>query len=179
MVSDGELTVSDSEPDTVAEFSKFYAKNVARLVAFLIRAQGLRINDAADCAQETLIAALQSWETIHKPYPWCRTVASRKAKDFRGGQLESPLADPPETARSALLADAVDVEAFEEKAELARWLAHLGSDKQRLVLAMTFDDASTLEIAAELNMNPATVRSTLRNARAALRRVRDGNGEHQ
>jgi RNA polymerase sigma-70 factor (ECF subfamily) len=42
---------------------------------------------------------------------------------------------------------------------------------QRKVLAWTYDGATPEEIATELQMHPATVRSTLRHARAALRSI--------
>lgn len=68
---------------------------------------------------------------------------------------------------------------FEADHEFLRWLALLDSGKQREVLAWTYDGATPVEIAAELGMNPATVRSTLRNARAALRRLRAAGGEQE
>jgi RNA polymerase sigma-70 factor (ECF subfamily) len=64
-------------------------------------------------------------------------------------------------------------------AQFLRRLARLGSDRQRQILAWTYDGATPAEIAAELGMHPATVRSTLRNARAALRRLRAEGGEQK
>jgi RNA polymerase sigma-70 factor (ECF subfamily) len=71
------------------------------------------------------------------------------------------------------------MENFEAGHEFLRWLARLGSDRQRQILAWTYDGATPTEIAAELGMHPATVRSTLRNARAALRRLRAESGEQE
>lgn len=162
----------------LTEFSKFYLENVPRLVAFLI-CQGISLNDAADCVQETLIDALPPvWCTLEYPYAWCRRVAHWKACDLLQRRQEAPCADP-ELAGSPLLASDVDVENFEASHELLRWLAQIKSDKQRQILAWTYDGATPAEIAAELGMKPATVRSTLRNVRAALRQLRAEGGEQK
>ena len=162
----------------VTEFSKFYMENVPRLVAFLI-CEGVSVSDAADCVQETLIDALPPvWATLEYPYAWCRRVAHWKACDLVQRRREAPFADP-ELAGSPLLTPGLDVENSEASQEFLRWLARLGGDRQREVLVWTYDGATPAEIAAELNMDPATVRSTLRNARAALRRLRAEGGEQE
>jgi len=169
--------VSDQSADIV-EFSKFYMENVPRLTAFLV-CQGVSVIDAADCVQETLIAALPPvWATLEYPYAWCRRVAYRKSCDLAQRRREALVADP-EKAGSPLVAVSVDLEHFEADHEFLRWLARLGSSKQRTVLAWTYDGATPAEIAAELGMDPATVRSTLRNARAVLRRLRAAGGEQE
>jgi RNA polymerase sigma factor (sigma-70 family) len=168
--------VSDQSADIV-EFSKFYMENVPRLTAFLV-CQGVSVIDAADCVQETLIAALPPvWATLEYPYAWCRRVAYRKSCDL--AQRQEALFADPELAGSPLVAASVELEHFEAHHEFLRWLARLGSSKQRTVLAWTYDGATPAEIAAELNMDSATVRSTLRNARAALRRLRAAGGEQE
>jgi RNA polymerase sigma factor (sigma-70 family) len=162
----------------VTEFSKFYVENVPRLVAFLV-CEGVSVSDAADCVQETLIDALPPiWATLEYPYAWCRRVAHWKACDLIQQRREAPFADP-ELAVSPLLAPGLDMENFEARYEFLRWLIRLGSDRQRQVLAWTYDGARPAEIAAELGMHPATVRSTLRNARTALRKVRAEGGEQE
>lgn len=164
------------QSDGITEFSKFYMENVPRLVAFLV-CEGVSVNDAADCVQETLIDALPPvWATLEYPYAWCRCVAHRKACDLVQRRREAPFADP-ELAGSPLLAPGLDVENFEASHEFLRWLARLGGDRQREVLVWTYDGATPAEIAEERGMDPATVRSTLRNARAALRRLRAEGGE--
>lgn len=162
----------------VAEFSKFYIENVPRLVAFLV-CQGVSVLDAADCVQETLIDALPPvWATLEYPYAWCRLVARRKACKLAQRRQEAPFADP-ELAGLPLVVPTTDVENFESNHEFLRWLARLGGGKQREVLAWAYDGATPAEIAAELSMDPATVRSTLRNARTALRRLRAEAGEQE
>jgi RNA polymerase sigma-70 factor (ECF subfamily) len=153
-------------------------ENVPRLVVFLVCA-GVSLIDAADCVQETLIDALPPvWATLQCPYAWCRRVAYRKACDLALRQREEPFADL-EQVGSLLVASDVAMENFESKHEFLGWLARLNGNKQREVLAWTYDGATPAEIAAELGMDPATVRSTLRNARAALRRLRAEGGEQK
>jgi RNA polymerase sigma factor (sigma-70 family) len=168
--------VSDQSAE-VAEFSKFYIENVPRLIAFLV-CRGVSVIDAADCAQETLIDAWRVWSTIEYPYAWCRRVARRKSCELAQRRRETLFANP-ELAGSPLVAVSIDAEYFESKHEFLYWLARLDGDNQREVLAWTYDGAKPAEIAAELGMNPATVRSTLRRARATLRRLRAAGGEQE
>jgi RNA polymerase sigma factor (sigma-70 family) len=162
----------------IVEFSKFYMENVPRLIAFLA-CRGVSVIDAADCVQETLIDALPPvWGTLEYPYAWCRRVAHRKSCELAQRRREAPCADP-ELVGPPLVAAGVDVEYLESNHEFLYWLSRLGGGKQREVLAWTYDGAAPAEIAAELGMDPATVRSTLRNARAALRRLRAAGGEQE
>ena len=162
----------------VMEFSKFYMENVPRLVAFLVCA-GVPVVDAADCVQETLIDALPPvWATLQYPYAWCRRVAYRKACDLAHRRREEPFADLAQVG-SPLVAPNIDIENLESKHEFLGWLARLNGDKQREILAWTYDGATPAEIAAALDMDPATVRSTLRNARAVLRQLRAEGGEQK
>jgi RNA polymerase sigma factor (sigma-70 family) len=167
-----------SQSTEITEFSKFYMENVPRLVAFLV-CEGVSVSDAADCVQETLIDALPPvWITLEYPYAWCRRVAHRKACNLIQRRREVPFADP-ELAGSPLLAPGLDIENFEKNHEFLHWLSQLDGVRQRQVLVWIYDGATPAEIAAELGMHPATVRSTLRNARAALRRLRAEGGERQ
>lgn len=160
----------------LAEFSKFYMEYVPRLVALLV-CEGIAVSDAADCVQETLIDALPPvWATLEHPYGWCRRVAHRKACDLIKRRKESPVSNP-ELTGAPLLAPDFNMQRFEATHELLHWLGQLKSDKQRQILAWTYDGATPMEIAEELRMHPATVRSTLRNAREALRRLRAEGGE--
>jgi RNA polymerase sigma factor (sigma-70 family) len=154
----------------MAEFSAFYREQVPRLVTFLI-CQGATLADAADCVQDTLIEALPpAWGTLTNPYPWCRTVAYRKLCAL--WQRRVPPVEDPELAGSPLIAPNRDLDLFEQGQDFLYWLDQLRGDRQRAVLVCTYDGASTEEIAELLEMAPANVRSTLRNARVWLRRSR-------
>ena len=75
-----------------------------------------------------------------------------------------------------LIFASTDLEELENNHEFLTWLRKLDGEMERRVLIWTYDGAAPAEIAAELRMNPATVRAHLRNARAKLRRIRDADG---
>jgi RNA polymerase sigma factor (sigma-70 family) len=148
-----------------AGFARFYATSVPRLILFL-RSQGVPLVDAADCVQETMIKALGQWDELHHPHAWCRQVAIRTWARRVAGHREEP-AEDPEVAGSPLIAPGADVMRFEQNHEVLRWLDFLPL-RQRQVMAWTYDGAGPSEIADELGMDPQSVRSSLRKARANL-----------
>lgn len=160
----------ESDRGENAEFAAFYREYVPRLVTFLI-CQGATLPDAADCVQDTMIEALPAWATLTSPYAWCRTVAYRRllAQRRRG---EPPVEDP-ELAGSPLISPNRDMDQFEQNLDFVYWLDQLNGDRQRAVLVCAYDGATAEETAELLEMAPANVRSTLRNAREALRRYRE------
>jgi RNA polymerase sigma factor (sigma-70 family) len=159
----------------ISEYSKFYKENVERLIAFLML-QGWTRLDAADCVQETLIAALPpTWSTIENPVAWCRKVAYRKACDLLKRDREEPV-DDLERAGTPLIVPGTELNDLEQGDRFLYWLKQLSGHRQREVMVWTWDGATPAEIAAALDLNPATVRSVLRDARAALRRLREEGG---
>jgi RNA polymerase sigma-70 factor (ECF subfamily) len=153
-------------------YAQFYRAAVPRLVRFLI-AQGLSSNDAVDCVQDTLIDALPpTWDTLDNPYAWCRLVAYRKMCRLVRDRRETPSSEP-ERLGDVLVGALPDAAEIEHEIDLLSWLAKLTSTNQRTVLAWTYDGATPAEIASVLGMHPDTVRSTLRHARQAMRRVRE------
>ncbi|SNY58346.1 RNA polymerase sigma factor [Paractinoplanes atraurantiacus] len=146
------------------EFSLFYEDEFARLVAFLI-VQGAAPCLAADVAQEAMIAVYREWDVVEWPKTWVRRVAQRQWWRMRErATQEIPYDDLPEA--SGLLPPA-EAEAILTHHEFLTEIAAL-SPQQRAVLAWTYDGYRPTEIAPLLNMNPATVRTTLRDARAAI-----------
>jgi RNA polymerase sigma factor (sigma-70 family) len=165
-----EPSIECSEPSAAidAEFCLFYEDDFPRVVAFLI-VQGASPSLAADVAQEAMIAAYRNWDVVEWPRTWVRRVAQRQWWRVReSATKEIPCEELPEV--SGLLP------AAEADAVLARhvFLAEVAtlSPQQRTILSWTYDDYRPTEIAAALGMNPATVRTTLRDARAALKRRR-------
>jgi RNA polymerase sigma factor (sigma-70 family) len=145
-------------------FNAFYQEFVPTLVAFLLW-QGARLHDAADIAQDTMDQAYQYWERIENPHAWVRTVASRAyARRIASIDVENPVDEVPE---ASLLPSCVDVAAFEERHLVLRLLALL-PPRQRQVMAWTYGGYKPAEIAKELQIQPAAVRSTLRKARRTL-----------
>lgn len=165
--------MDDDRPAELEQYSKFYVEYLPRLVAFLIY-NGLSLADAADCAQEALIDALPPvWGTLEHPYAWCRRVAHRKSNRLRGARREVPVSDWDGRYGTPLITPGAELEQFERNHEFLHWLNRLDSEREREVLAWFYDGATTAEIAEELRIEAATVRSTLRNARAKLRRLRE------
>jgi len=154
------------DPDLIAkEFTDFYRTSAPRLVAYL-RWQGASLPDAADVVQEALVLAFTKWSTLAYPFAWCRMVATRIYLRRLREMRESPVEDV-QAVGSALLVEDAEFEALEARQAVLGVLAQL-PPRQRQVMAWTLDGARTEEIAAALDMNQATVRSTLRAARLAL-----------
>ncbi|MFI9008814.1 RNA polymerase sigma factor [Actinosynnema sp. NPDC053489] len=160
----------DGEPGRAAgseAFDEFFRRELAPLVAFVRRA-GFGWEQAKDAAQEAMIKAYQDWTGIRRPRAWVRSVAHRvavaevvRARDgvlraVSGGWTASTHHDP-------------DVAALGEEHE--RLLAALRAlpGRQRLVMAWHLDGFDHVEIAAQLDVPPTTVRSNLRHARNALK----------
>lgn len=166
----------DDRSAEIAEFSKFYTEAIPRLVTFLL-SLGWPPSDAADCAQEALVAALPPvWATLDNPLAWCRLVAYRKACDLYRQSREEPVLDP-ESSGSPLIAPGTDLNDLEQRHQFLYWLGQLTGNRQREVLIWTYEGATPAEIATALNLSPAAVRSTLRDARATLRRLREKKGD--
>lgn len=147
-----------------AEFTLFYNNELPNLVGFLV-VQGARPVIAAEVAQDAMIEAYRHWDRIDSPRSWVRTVASRRwwrrAEHDRAEVLRE---EPPEHAAWLSSEQSDEIENRHAFLALARSLPVA----QRQVLAWTFDGYRPTEIAAVLGKPAATVRSLLRDARAAL-----------
>lgn len=159
-------------PDTprvdVAAFSAFYRAEVKALVNFLLW-MGADLADAADIAQETMIEAYRNWPSIQHPPAWTRRVASRRYGRRRYGH--DMVTDPEDL--SPLLRAPTDIAAWEQRHDVLRLLATL-PERQRQVMAWTFDGYQPQEIADELGITPQAVRASLKLAR---RKLADGLGQ--
>jgi RNA polymerase sigma factor (sigma-70 family) len=152
------------EPDTaaVAEFIAFYRTQTSALVRFLVWL-GARLPDATDLAQDTMLDAFNSWQTIEHPQAWIRRVASRKYGRRMAG-TEEPV---DQVDGRPLLPARCDLTDWEQHDEIRRLLALL-PPRQRQVMAWTYDGYEPHEIAAELGITAEAVRSSLRLARRKL-----------
>ncbi|MFF0533586.1 sigma-70 family RNA polymerase sigma factor [Nocardia amikacinitolerans] len=149
-------------------FRDFYRDFTPKLVAFLIQ-HGARTVDAADVVQETMLLAWRNWSTIEHPKTWARTVASRKLVRRIASITEDLIAEPEQ---SALLGSSHQVDNWVEQHDLVRVMAAL-PPRQRQVMAWTLAGYKPSEIAEQLALDPATVRSNLRQARKTLATHRD------
>jgi RNA polymerase sigma-70 factor (ECF subfamily) len=146
------------------EFSLFYKEDLPRLVGFLV-VHGARSVVAADLAQEAMAEVYRKWDSIDSPRAWVRTVATRMWWRWQHISQQQHIENPSE---HVLLSEAASDEIETGHAFIAA-IRRLPPE-QRQVMAWTYDGYRPTEIAAILGKNPATVRSTLRAAREALRR---------
>jgi RNA polymerase sigma-70 factor (ECF subfamily) len=158
--------------DRVAEeFTVFYRGHLPRLVRFLVL-DGAPLALAADLAQEVMAALWRGWDTVESPWPWTRTAASRAWIRYRTKVTELPT----DIVESSPLISAEDAAAVEVRHDLLR-LLRLLTPRERQVMARTYDGDTPAEIAAELGITEATVRSTQRNARRTMAEHRHGRQE--
>jgi DNA-directed RNA polymerase specialized sigma24 family protein len=126
-------------------FESFYEAKVARLVAYLI-ACGARPAEAADCAQETMVRAYQSWPELREPYAWCRQV-SRRLYLRRARGLERPFYEL-EAVGEPLLQEDHRLDEVVVRHRVAVVLRSLPF-KQRQVMVLTMDGLTPSEIALD------------------------------
>jgi len=158
--------VADALPDAResirAAFSAFYLLHHPRLVRFLVL-DGAPTRIAADLAQDAMIDLFRRWETVQFPWAWVRKAASRAWIRYRTQVPELPFDD---VELPLLISDSAASE-IDTRHDLLRMLTRL-SPRQRQVMARLFDGDTYGEIAAELQISEATVRSTARHARTIL-----------
>ena len=171
--SSSRADATTSRPEK-AEFTAFYRESAPQLVAFL-RWQGASLPDAAECAQEALVACYQRWSRIEHHYAWCRLVASRLYVR-RVASVEELVDDVEASGRSPLIRSSREIEWFENLHTVLRLIDCL-PPRERQVLAWTYDGAEDTEIAAALQITVQAVRSSRLKARAALRHLKNGGGE--
>jgi len=162
---DAELAAEKTARDL--EFSLFYTEQMPRLVAFLI-VQGARSSTAAEVAQDAMTEAYRQWDRLDNPRAWIRTVASRtwwrRIEQTRAEDLSDDLGDQVSAAAIT------ELDEIENRYAFLAVLRSLPPGQQQ-VMAWIYDGYQPTEIAAMLRIPPATVRSRLRDARAALRKA--------
>jgi RNA polymerase sigma factor (sigma-70 family) len=147
------------------DFDAFFRSRYTDLVAFVMRL-GARLDDAEEAAQEAMVAAYASWPRIRDPAAWTWRVAYRSfLAQVRRRRLREVLvptealyqrADPAEPEADLLWRD-----------RFHRLLAGL-AERQRRIVALWYEGYPVREIAGRLNVEPGTVRSAFRHARARL-----------
>jgi RNA polymerase sigma factor (sigma-70 family) len=157
------------------EFEGFYRKNFSRIaLAVMHGSNGTSRAEALDAAQDAFVTALEYWERISRlEYP----VAYVAKTAVRLARRRQRRAD-----RVVVVPDVVDLSGTSSADLLAEWIA--GDDltakmlaqlpgRQAATIRLLMDGATTEEIGRALNVQPATVRSNLRFARAALKVLLD------
>ncbi|MEU0476393.1 RNA polymerase sigma factor [Streptomyces olivaceus] len=125
--------------------------------------------EAKDAVQSALIDLLQNWYTVQAPRPWCRKAA---AHHFMRSDIKENKAD--RSARTDFIARRGSDDSYSLCSPLEEWefIINFVEDHlvgvQRQVMAWSIDGFEPQEIAEQLGMTPATVRSNLRHARKKL-----------
>ncbi|MEV6832118.1 RNA polymerase sigma factor [Amycolatopsis sp. NPDC051102] len=158
------------------DFEAFFADDHPRLVGFLIRL-GYPLAIAEESAAETMFKAHKKWAVIEHPKAWVRKVASREAMNQSIRETE----DRRRSAESSwLLHETGDDSTGSVDAQLLRdqLLQSLPGDRQREIMAWTFDGFEPTEIANALGIEPESARSSLRYARAKIKKRWDQLNQH-
>lgn len=152
-------------PDTPEDFAEFFRREFGALVAF-VRKLGFELEDARDAAAEAMKDAYRSWERIDRPLAWIRVAAQRIAlKQARRQRQGARHALQVWAGSRGLAAD--QLEEIDGQLRLLTLLSSLPA-QQREVVAWYLDGFGTDEIARNLGISEATVRSTKRHARNLL-----------
>lgn len=150
------------------DFDEFFRDEYGPLLAFLQKI-GFERAQAEDAASEAMACACQGWSRINQsPRGWVRKAAYRIACDQVSRARDEPLRAVAGGWAVPCHYDADVIVLIEEQKLIVRLLQQL-PQQQRLVIAWHLDGFDTNEVSDQLNMPPATVRSTLRHARKRLR----------
>ncbi|MGW2911246.1 RNA polymerase sigma factor [Streptomyces asoensis] len=152
-----------------ADLAEYWHAHRDRLVAIGIMA-GVSREQAEDAVQEAWLKAMKQPDSIRNPQAWFPTVIRHKILD-EARKWHKRLWRPRLDSELPLPASCPS----EQKEAV---LAVLGAiprlpTRQRLVIQLAAQELTPKEIAAELGMQEATVRSHLRHARNRLRLLLD------
>jgi DNA-directed RNA polymerase specialized sigma24 family protein len=152
--------------DEPVSFEAFFRQQLGDVVGFLMKA-GFDFDEAQDAAAEAMARAYNRWSRISRPRPWIFTTAYRIAlkqtRRDRDGLAKAAVAG---WGAPQLIDPCVVVDGY---AEVLTVLSVL-SEQQRLVMAWTMHGFCAPEIAEEIGLAEATVRSHIRHARVKLRK---------
>lgn len=168
------------------DFERFFREDYGRLVAYL-RKSGFSAVMAEDAAAEAMAKVMEAWDDVEYAGAWVRTTARRyanrqlrrleagleraRSSEWAGGSAENGHRDRHDGPESSVLCDA----------QILSLLSRLPR-RQHEVMALVFEERDNAEIADDLCISEATVRSNVRHARKRLKRIyereyRDGSGD--
>ncbi|AHH98591.1 RNA polymerase sigma factor [Kutzneria albida] len=159
-----------TSPRVWTDFDEFFRTEFLCVVGFVVKA-GVGRDEARDAAQEAMADAFRLWSGLTNPSAWVRRAAyghamrhySRDQEGYRRALAGGWAA--PQTVTDPWAA-------IHEGPAVAVLLAKLPV-RQRMVMAWHLDGFDVAEIAEQLHIRPATVRSTLRHARTRLQKLLD------
>jgi len=149
------------------DFDEFVRRELPALVAFVRRVADVGVEQAKDAVQDAIIKAFGEWANLTHPRAWIRLVAQRIAVNEAVRSRDGVLRAVSGGHHVEVHHDPDVAVLRSEHEQLLRYLAELPR-KQRLVMAWHLDGFTNEEIADQLRISPATVRSNLRHARNAL-----------
>ncbi len=149
-----------------------------RLHTFILQRTGLSPEEAADVAQDTIIAALRSAQHYRGGssfLTWLTAIAKRKTADHYRRERRRPLSLEEAAAGGlALIDDGPLPDEVAENDEVAavvhRALWHLPTRQREVLVLKYVDELPVAEIAADMRRSESAVESLLSRGRAALRR---------
>lgn len=150
-------------PGRMTGFAGFYRSHLERLVTYLVY-QGSPAHQAAEFAQEAMIAVYQRWEQLEHPRAYAYTTAYRQYLRHVMKVSETPVEDIPE--QPGILPRPEAAEIWLQEQEIVAVLRAL-PPRQRQVLALHLDGWSTDEITSLLGIGASAVGSNLLKARAS------------
>lgn len=150
-----------------------WADQAPRLLRAAI-ALGIPPADAPDLVQETLLAAFASsrrFDPARASFTtWTHTILLRRCANWRRHlyRFHRMLA---RLSRLQPVSTTSCGDSLEARLSLERLASRLSRTQRQILTLVDISGLSPAEVATVLRMNPATVRSHLRHARAALRRA--------
>lgn len=173
----GNLAETDARPDVLGEATietldlrAAYYELSGRLRAFLQRA-GWSAADADDLVSETFLIAhqrLDQFDPARPVFPWLIGIAINRARNLRRrrwfrslltlGLRNEPARESERDPEQAMI-EAEDAD------RVRRALAMLSERKRMILVLREFEHLSAKQIAEVLNLDPASVHSTLHHVR--------------
>lgn len=152
---------------TRAEFDAFFRKHVVQLLQHVMR-QGFDEECAKESVAETMTALYQRWHEIDHPLRWARRTAYCHALDEVNARRRTRPFDPEDwAARGFVHRDDDPICRQESTARVVRLLGGLPI-RRREVISYWLDGYEDHEIAEEMGISEATVRSHRRHALRAI-----------
>jgi len=167
--------VAAGDPEAARELCETY---LPRLYSYVLGRSGLDEDQAAEVAQETLVAALRSAQHFRGEsglYTWLCSIARRKVADHYRRERRRPLSLDAITSGGLAVIDSrplpEEVVARRETAEAVhRVVWELPARQREAVLEKYLDERPVTEIARRLGKSEKAVESLLSRGRANLRR---------
>ncbi|MFE9240491.1 RNA polymerase sigma factor [Streptomyces sp. NPDC007007] len=157
--------LTDEEQEKYSDFFRSEFNILVRHVILL----GATPEEAKDAAQSALIDLLQNWSTVQAPRPWSRKAA---AHHFMRSDIKENRAT--QIARTEFTTRRGSDDSYSLRSPLEEWEFTINFVEnhlvgvQRQVMAWYIDGFDPQDIAEQLSMASATVRSNLRHARKKL-----------